>query len=155
MDMNVLTVEWQSFRYRPWRVFKRFWRNVRAAWHRITRGYCDYDVWNIYDWFLTVMPPMLRQLANEGSSYPADQESPQVWHDWLYKLAKNFEQCVEGAIPNKYEHVFMNHINDDDDEARAIVAKYFAREKEIAEERQDLIENTLIEMSKHFYSLWD
>lgn len=97
--MNVL----KDFSYRPrhyithpWKFFAQCGRNMRAAWQRITKGYCYRDAWNMDDWFLAVAPPMLRAIADD-ISYPGNDEFPtwEDWHRYLYHLAAQFEVSQE------------------------------------------------------------
>ena len=68
------TLVWKPFRrteYRDaWRkhniigVLKEFVRDLRRCHQRIWRGYCDYDIFAIDDWFLGLMPTMLEDFRD-------------------------------------------------------------------------------------------
>ena len=45
-------------------------RRVKWAWQRVTKGFCDADVWSIDWWFLSVMPDMLASLKENHTGYP-------------------------------------------------------------------------------------
>lgn len=45
-------------------------RDFKYCWQRITRGYCDRDIWSIDDWFLGVVPDMLQQLKDTRHGSP-------------------------------------------------------------------------------------
>ena len=49
------------------------WRQQRAE-----RGFSDCDVWAIDDWFIDIMPRMLRQLNKNRCSYPVLMENPSL-----------------------------------------------------------------------------
>lgn len=157
MSMNVLKIPNGRYQWRRLRIFRTVFRNLKYAWQRITKGYCDMDVWNLYDWFLQIMPRMLTQLAMNAHGYPANFNSYDEWQQWLLDKAEALSSCREDESNwNIYEQEYMAHINDEDNEtARAITRKYFDEEKRLAEEQQDLLENTFIDLSKHFYGLWD
>lgn len=47
-----------------------FFRKLKYGFQRARRGYCDKDLWEIDTWFLTLLPRMLRQLAQDANGYP-------------------------------------------------------------------------------------
>lgn len=59
-----------------WAVFhdhdaiRQFFRDLKASHQRIVRGYADKDIWNMFDWFLNVIPTMLEQLRDERHGSP-------------------------------------------------------------------------------------
>lgn len=58
-------------RKRPWKLPKLFLRNIQYSWQRITKGYCDKDLWNIDYWFMSLMPDMLQQFKDTRHGSPA------------------------------------------------------------------------------------
>lgn len=70
-------LRWEWYRHKLAGVFKWFRRELRFARQRVRQGYCDMDVWNLYDWFLDVVPDMLQQLRDTGVGYPCT-EGPNV-----------------------------------------------------------------------------
>lgn len=57
--------------------FRWLRNNLRYARQRIRRGYCDQDTWNLYSWFLDVVPEMLQDMRDHGTGYPCS-EGPNV-----------------------------------------------------------------------------
>lgn len=49
---------------------KNIFTNLKYAYQRIKRGYCDADLWEIDGWFLTVVPDMLKQFSKTRKGYP-------------------------------------------------------------------------------------
>ena len=70
-------LHWEWYRHKLAGVFRWFRRELRFARQRVRQGYCDMDVWNLYDWFLDVVPDMLQQLREKGVGYPVT-EGPNV-----------------------------------------------------------------------------
>lgn len=63
--------DFQYERKRPWKVPKLIFRNIKYSWQRITKGYCDKDLWNIDNWFMSLMPDMLQQFKDTRNGSPA------------------------------------------------------------------------------------
>lgn len=49
---------------------KNIFTNLKYAYQRIKKGYCDADLWEIDGWFLTVVPDMLKQFSKTHNGYP-------------------------------------------------------------------------------------
>lgn len=153
------------YRLHPWIWIKELFDNIRAGWMRATRGYCYSDIWNWDSWFLEIVPTMLHILANEGQAYPgsSDFPTPESWHDWLQQISANFISCREEEQEkrNQYRDDFMNEIdkhfstNPPLSSSNEIAQLYFNREKEIFDESQTVLRDTFLELSKHFYQIWD
>lgn len=86
----------------------RFFRDMKyffkAAWKRMTKGYCGMDVWNFSDWFCEIIPTMLKELADEANGYPYGL-TPEKWHEILHEMATHIENAREdwGHDENPYE----------------------------------------------------
>ena len=59
--------EWK----RPWKIPKFIFNNIKYSWQRITKGYCDKDLWNIDYWFMSIMPDMLQKFKNTRHGSPS------------------------------------------------------------------------------------
>jgi len=161
----------------PWQWVKEAVYNIRAAWQRATRGWTYVDVWNMDTWFLHTIPPMLRYLAENGSTYPGvepfdGEYGPQRWKDWLIETADLLETGLEDwqNEHNEYYEEYMEHLMDDweppkKDENGFLVhksrefteldKKYLARAKELMNQGERNVHEALDRISQHFYSLWD
>ena len=59
---------------------------------RVFRGYSDCDVWNMFSYLNTILPPMLKQLKDEcKSGHPAELHSREEWEDLLGIMIEGFE----------------------------------------------------------------
>ena len=45
-------------------------RDIHRSWQRVWRGYCDYDLFSIFDWFLEIMPEMLKEYKDTRHGSP-------------------------------------------------------------------------------------
>lgn len=75
-----------------WRKTSQFFRSLKWAYQRATRGYADCDVWDIDLWFLSIIPSMLRDLESYGNSYPTGK-TPTEWRATLREMARCFEEA--------------------------------------------------------------
>jgi hypothetical protein len=57
---------------------------------RMKRGYSDSDAWNMCDYLLDIIPPMLEQFK-DGDSYPAILDSAEEWNTKLDEMIEGFE----------------------------------------------------------------
>ena len=46
-------------------------RNIKYSFQRVTKGYCDKDLWNIDYWFMNLMPDMLQQFKDTKHGSPS------------------------------------------------------------------------------------
>ena len=61
---------------KPWRIWdllRQIRKDINWSHQRIWKGYCDYDLYSIYDWFLEIMPPMLEEYKKKRHGSPAGQ----------------------------------------------------------------------------------
>lgn len=58
---------------------------------RITKGFCQYDLWDLDIYLVGVIITSLREFADTTSSFPADYENITVWREDLHWLADEFE----------------------------------------------------------------
>ena len=49
-----------------WDNIKDFFRGFKYTYQRATKGYCDYDLFSISDWFLEMFPNMLKESFQMG-----------------------------------------------------------------------------------------
>lgn len=69
--------------WRLWSLLKQFGRDIRWSHQRIWKGYCEYDLFSIDDWFLKIMPQMLSefQKTRHGSPVIPNSDSQALFLD--------------------------------------------------------------------------
>ena len=80
MQMKYKTKVWKPFQKENYRcawnskglygIIREFFRDLRFSHQRIWRGYCEWDVYSIYDWFLGIMPTMLANFRDDLHGCP-------------------------------------------------------------------------------------
>lgn len=120
-------------------------KNLKYCIQRILRGYCDADLWAIYEWFLLIIVPILRQFS----------ESQMGWPMWLQ------EQCIAelGDRMNNEEideicqqrwKMMLNELADDFERIEE-----FNDDLETVQQREALKNDCFKRFSEYFFNLWD
>lgn len=170
-SLNVWKTYHRPARYyftHPWIWIKDMYYNCKAARERARQGYATRDIWNLDKWLLTILPPMLRELANDpDGAYPGTEpfETPEKWELWLYNMAKQIESLQEdwAETKNEYEekyialwaeqHPYHNQAHSDE-ELDDLREKWLARVQELDEQQQELTIKVFEEIGRHLYQLW-
>lgn len=173
MSQNVFSFSYRKRYYlkHPIRFFKEIWWMLRAAYMRATKGWCYGDVWELGYWFLDVMPPMLKYLADHGEGYKG--ETPEEWHDHLYGIANLLENAREEVRDQKNEYFpaydaqmhsnWKRDFTTDEHGNRVhkpydneIVRAYLKRDRELEVEQDVMIEEALKLLAETpLKALWD
>ncbi len=177
MNLSVWTWPYSTKYYllHPWKWFSHLFSNIRAAWRRSTKGFCYLDASEFHEWFLAIVPQMLRVIA-DGEGFPGYGEFDEFWkwENWLRSVADVFESLQEenwyslneyeedfhrlseaARKSNRDKNGFLNVTYDDIPELKEISKKYFKRVQELNETRQKLLEDTFQSFVKNFFMLWD
>ena len=126
--MNKLNVFSGCFYKSPhfWlRNIKMFFRCIKWSYQRITRGYCDADLWDYFTYHSELIIQSLTSFANNHMSYPTHfkdgtkVETDEQWVAYLIELVNHFKTGME------YEDFY--------DEAGNLQAYKDASDKEDAE----------------------
>lgn len=119
--MNKLNVFNQY--YSPWKYFSNwsgnfrlFFRQFKWAYQRITCGYCDYDVWDLDQYYLNIFYETLNKLADITHGYPGTEEfpTPELWENYLREMAMDFYRGNEtnDYYPHPLEDSWWEEIKD-------------------------------------------
>ena len=174
--MKGLSVHYSYTRWRYWilhpiKWIKEICGDLRAAYQRAKYGWAPRDTFSFDYWFMEVIPPMLRYLADDSEALGAwyDREpfdTPEKWHAFIRSLADRIESCKEEEQDkrNEYYADYMRELmsdgkmtwnyESDATDSKDLHAKYFARSKELWEEADRTIQEALKDMSKYFFALW-
>ena len=120
--------------------------NFKIRCQRFKRGYAYSDVWNMYNWFLEVIPPMLTKLRDDCCGVPIEFENNgEGWKEILTEMI----DCLNNMDEDKIRSMFGT----DSD----CGFKTFSRQDYIdMNELMEANKNRFFELfSKYFYDLWD
>ena len=177
MNANVFTWSYtkQYYLTHPWSWIRELFFNIRDAFRRAIYGWTYRDVWELDYFLLTILPPMLRYMAEHGHGYPGTEPftTPEKWQTWLRHIADDFakigdEDYWEYQRNEYYEEwealmEYQDHPNltttfdydTSEEHIKEINHLYWERMKELNVERQKLINDTFAEMAEHYFCLWD
>ena len=171
---NILTDYPFTFKWylrRPWKFFQHTWYNLKGAWQRATRGYAYSDAAEMDEFLLHILPGMLRKVG-DGFSFPGVEpfETVEKWEDWCNSLADVFESLQEENWEtgrNEYEEDFHKalevtspHKNVTlsyemtEEEAKNICKLYWAREKELWDQREAILQDAYKQLALYHTYLW-
>lgn len=162
-ELNVFTTGYMPWKYPAnwFRNVKLFFRQIKWAWQRATRGYCDWDVWDLEAFYLPLMRDSINKLAEVSHGYPATNDwTYDSWTAYLKTLADALNDCMaDSAELNQYwsdfDKMLTNEQEYSDEEKATLRRCYYDRERQIADEQQDLLEHTFQKIAKHLKTMWD
>lgn len=76
--MSIFTKEYQPW-YRIDKKVKHYCLDIKCAWQRATKDYCDQDIWDISHWFLDKFLGMLLELIGTSHGFPFEVGSMEEW----------------------------------------------------------------------------
>lgn len=96
-------------------------RDLHRIHERIWKGYCSYDLYSIFDWFLVIMPSMLEEFRDHLHGYPYseqssehslsenknstdDDEGMKAWKGKLNQLIFLLREADENSCTKKNQH---------------------------------------------------
>lgn len=80
---------------------KAFFRNIKYAWQRVTKGYCDYDVWDLEDFYTKLFINSLGDFVKDLHSLPPDFEEEEDWIERINEIRQHFINSEED--PESYK----------------------------------------------------
>lgn len=93
------------FFYRP----IQFFHNLKYAWQRAIRGYCDRDIWNLDIFYSDLFYQTLNKLADDTNDYPGIEpwETPEKWEEYLREMASLFKSCEKDEAFDMMKKAFF------------------------------------------------
>ena len=118
------------------------WNDLRYRCQRFKKGYSDRDVWEMRDWFVRTVKPMLRELSAKAYNYP-EEVGEEQWREILLEMAELLEimDLWDDAAARKRAGLAADDNSQD-------VTQLINAEKEKAKNRFFFLFN------KWFYDLW-
>lgn len=152
--LNVLT-----YGYLPWgrpgnwiKNIGQFFRNVKYAYQRVTRGFCDWDTWELDHYYSELFYQSLSYLADHHYGYPGvgEFDTDEKWTKYLKNMAELFRTCSMEAS-DRYPDKFDRYLEFSDSEKAA----WFQLENKVWEDQIKDKDQAFDMLKKSFYDLWD
>lgn len=131
--------------YIKYKIKSIYW-DLRARCQRFMRGYSYGDVWNMDDWFIRTLKPMLTHLRDYGCGVPLDFEFHEdQWNNTLSEMIDCLKMMDEDNVEKSMGFVTFEDVCN-------MKREDFLKRDEIMEKNK----NRFFELfSKYFYNLWD
>ena len=165
--LNVFNTDFCPWRCLPnWpKNFRLFFRQFKWAYQRITKGFCDFDYWDLDTYLIRLMADAIKELADNTHGYPGNEEFPtyEHWKAYLYKIVGKLKYTQE-ELPNpcekewmqQWENKGLDYINQPKTPEEELLSKKYLYYENINAEKQDEALNDALDMIKHvFKHLWD
>lgn len=167
-NLNVFNQSWCPWKYPSnWiRNMRLFGRQFKWAYQRITRGFCDADVWDLDTHLSEYLAQTIEYLAKTSHSYPGTDEFPtyESWETYLMEISNKLKYSLS-ELPNEYEADWLKTWENKEfdkifngektPEEKEIINKYLDKELENDKSKRD-IQNEALKMIYHIYNhLWD
>lgn len=166
--------------YGKWQIHKKiiwFFRSLKCAWQRATKGYCYRDTWDLNHFYTQLFIDSITSFKHILHGAPSDlydekNDSIEKWENYLDEMVLHFYNSLEENEVQKNEFAEeharlcpfvmgrtkdgeLTYIRNTSPEAVEIDKKYWEREVEIAEWREAQLNKGLDMLKERFYDLWD
>lgn len=163
-ELNIFTGGYMPWYPRNWLDnIKHFFRTIKWGWQRATRGYSDYDTWDLDVYYARLMIESLSQFRAETKGYPGYMDSIEEWYEILDKIIFLLKQANEdepleekNELAEWYGEYLRkdNHSADPDEETWNKIKQYYKREEELYEIRKQKRKEAFDLMAEYFGHLW-
>ena len=158
-----------------WDNIKYFFRTIKWGWQRATRGYSDYDTWDLDIFYSRMMIASLSQFRAETKGYPGCMDSIEEWHAILDKiifllkqanedepleekndLAEWYEEYLETRplTLTEVKNGYRAYVTNNDEESKEKVMQYYKREEELYNIRTQKRKEAFELLAEYFGHLW-
>ena len=148
---------------------KQFFRNLKYAWQRITRGYCDADLWDLNDYYCTLIENSLRDFNQRRHGYPIGLEEEE-WNTKIqhivqllnkYRVASaNEMEAIEDEYSDKLEKTRrVEELSDGSKQVQyedsILLNEFTEAMTEINKKRNEIRHQAFAELDEILDDLWD
>lgn len=160
-----------------------WFRKLHNFYQRGKKGYCNEDLWDLYDWFTGIFPKMLEDFMKQSQGYPANgyppkEDNEEIWYKeqkrkWDYEVKKLIwflREANDTTCSQTNEILYdvnFDFVKDDknawsklnityptkEDEEKSNL--HTKREREIADYKEEQFKKALEQFNKIARNLWD
>ena len=124
-DLNIFKKGYHNWKCPIYNI-KQFFRNCKYAWQRATKGYSDWDIWDLGTYYSDIISNSMTQFANETDGYPYGMS----YDEWVEKI-RLIAHKIKAS--NEYEDKYLEEISllsDLELERKEYTDKHLKEEKE-------------------------
>lgn len=175
MSLNVFKDSISNYpRWALWRRTKCFFKSIKMAWQRATRGYCDWDVYDLDCFYRELIINSLTQFRENLLGAPCDFSTMEGKHerkeeiddfvlwkeyigDIIYCLQMSDED-YEFGLKNKYEDEYFHLLFKNEETTKEhfeLFEAYWQEEQKLNNKRHEYLEEGLSLLARYFEHLWD
>ena len=91
-----------------WRLPRYWFKSLKYAYQRATKGYSDWDMWGLHDFYLRLVSNSLNEFADKR--YGSPDEDHDKWTALYKEIASKFYSALEENefYKNEYADAFFN-----------------------------------------------
>jgi hypothetical protein len=160
-ELNIFTGGYRPWYPRNWwSNIRYFFRTIKWGWQRATKGYSDYDTWDLDVFYSRLMIASMSQFRAEVQGYPFHMKSIYEWYDILDKIilllkqANDDEPLEEKNNLEEWYDEYLSGEHKEDEGVKAKVDQYYKREGELHEIRVQKRKEAFELLLEHYEHLW-
>ena len=153
-SLNVFTYGYYNWKH-PIHNIATFFHNLRRAWQRATKGYCDWDTWDLDQYYIQLIVDSLADFQKETNSYPSEI-SPEEWNKVLGEIQEHLKEGRFNSHDNPWADKLpgLDRINDSDAETNDIRAHFIEEENRLRQLEDEHLHAGLTLLTKWWHHLW-
>ena len=159
-----------------WFNIRHFFKTIKWGWQRATKGYSDYDTWDLDMYYSNLMIASLSQFRAKADGYPSYMNSIEEWYAILDKIIFLLKQANEDEPleeKNELAEWYKEYLatkpftltevgngacimlpQDNDEETEAKRKQYFKRKDELYQIRVQKRKEAFELLAEYFGHLW-
>ena len=154
-----------------WKKTKLFFRALKMAYQRVTRGYCDWDTMDLDFYYrqllidgLTHFKENLHSAPYDFNSFEGKHEKKEhsddflMWQEYIgdiiYCLQMSDEE-YEFGLKNKYEEEYFRLLLGGENVPKELAETYWEEELKLKSRRHEYLEDGFHMLARYFEHLWD
>ena len=147
-----------------WYKTKLFFRCLKMAKQRVTRGYCDWDVYDLDCFYRELFIKTLTQLKNSCHGAPTEffdegaENETERWEIFLGEMIHCFQMSdedFENGFKNRYRDEVDAYLMEKEEIPKELYNKFLEEEEKNNKLRQLYLKRGFELMADHFEQLWD
>jgi hypothetical protein len=162
-NLSVFNYQWN------WKSWRGFWRNLiyffkclRPAYHRATKGYCRMDTWNADSTITTYLIKVLTEYRNVTNGYPGD-ENFSTFESWIAYIDEIIDLLIYSDTFADKMNVFCKDWEEEccsiprsewKDRQHYIYEHYIAENERIYNKQKEAREKAFAMLGKHLNHIW-